>query len=221
MNEIPEPYQTNSDYELSGNGKILYNYMTTLNVNQELATISGEIVVRNEETKVANATLSVGEMGGQFSAIGKTDEFKFINGSCQEAVVPCGGAYGKFDEITISTGVVREENVNYFKLQDATVVWDKQGKVMGGRERVTIRGNLTIGGQTFSVEARYFDAGSGDWEVTIDDKLGGKTVLTANNPNFECVAPLVLADLGEIYVTSLARRQLLARWKLRKKRALE
>ena len=202
----PQPldvYNKNAAYLLYGSGVISYNYLPALMINQELATISGEIVVHNEGTKVSDATLFVGEMGGQFSAIGKTDEFRFITGRYKDANVPLGGAYGNFDEITLSTGGgLREENVNYFKLQNATVVWDKQGKVMGFRECVTITGSLTIGKLTLSVKARYF--GADDWKVEIDAGLGGKAILTPENPRFTTLEPLTVKELGEILARNAA-----------------
>ena len=204
MNKIPELYQTETDYELSGDGKISYQYRPTIGKNQELASIKGDIKIGANVTSVSGATLCVGDVSGQFFALGQTNEFKIVSKIGADERVPLGGAYGKFNEITLSTDYgVREQNVNYFKLQDATVVWDKQGKVMGFRECVTITGTLTVGKRTLSVEARYFGAGSGDWRVTIKDGQG-ETVLTPENSNFEYVPPFVLADLGEISATSAA-----------------
>ena len=191
---VPEPnLSAGTPLALRGNdGTIAYKYCPSLGANEELATIKGTIKI-SDDASVSDATLCVGDASGQFFALGQTNEFAFTT----------NGANGKFDEITLSTDYgVREQNVNYFKLQDATVVWDKQGKVMGFRECVTITGTLTVGKRTLSVEARYF--GSDDWEVAIDAGLGGKTLLTPENPRFTTLEPVSIKDLGEISATSAA-----------------
>ncbi|MBQ9126751.1 MAG: leucine-rich repeat domain-containing protein, partial [Thermoguttaceae bacterium] len=191
---VPEPnLSAGTPLALRGNdGTIAYKYCPSLGANEELATIKGTIKI-SDDASVSDATLCVGDASGHFFALGQTNKFAFTT----------NGANGKFDEITLSTDYgVREQNVNYFKLQDATVVWDKQGKVMGFRECVTITGTLTVGKQTLSVEARYF--GRDDWEVAIDAGLGGKTLLTPNNPRFTTLEPVSINDLGEISATSAA-----------------
>lgn len=198
-----DAHAENVDYSLEGTGKILYRYAPAFASNEELATIQGKIRVDSDGMKATDATLWCGEMGGQFSAIGKTKEFTFVKGWGADANVPFGGAYGVFDELTIATDYgSREENVDSFTLKNATVVWDKRSRVAGFRECVTITGDLTIGQRKLYVEARYF--GRDDWRVTIDAGLGGKAVLTPENPNFTSLEPLTLKELGEIRARNAA-----------------
>lgn len=198
-----DAYAENVDYSLEGTGKILYRYAPAFASNEELATIQGKIRVGSDGMKATDATLWCGEMGGQFSAIGKTKEFTFVKGWSVDANVPFGGAYGVFDELTIATDYgSREENVDSFTLKNATVVWDKRSRVAGFRECVTITGDLTIGRRTLYMEARYW--GRDDWRVTIDAGLGGKAVLTPENPNFTSLEPLTLKELGEIRARNAA-----------------